>query len=656
MSNEGQNLLSYVEPEAGTRETAAQKAAREQLKLKDLKESMRKKYQGNQRVQRAQLQALIREFEILEMKKGETVTDYISRVMVIVNSMGNNGEILKETRIVEKILRTLTEKFNYIVVSIEESKDIYTLIADELQSSLIVHEQKFRKKVKEEEQMREIANFAEMDEDEELLLMAYIESRGASIEELGNDSRINVTGRGNVRMKVNGITQVITSVYCIPELKTNLLSVGQLQEKGLSVLIQNNMCKVFHSRRGVIMQAEMSGNRMFYFKAAMTSNSTNCYQTRVEDETQLWHSRIGHLNYKALRTLAENRMVDGMPTIKNTQELCSHCLVGKQQRDPIPKKNSWRATKKLQLIHSDICGPISPISNSEKEAFTKFKNFKNLIEKEAGTSIQCLRTDRGEEFTSNEFTTFCDEHGINRQLTAAYTPQENGVAERKNKTIMTMVHSMLNEKHVLKEYWAEATNWSVQVLNRCQTSALDNMTPQEAWSGMKPKVDYFRVFGCLAYVHVPYQKRHKLDEKSKVHVFLGVSKESKAHRFVDPLTNKIIISYYVKFNEYKGWEWEEIGKGKGKDLLEWSDNDIDEVGEEAQEEASDRNVDNSPPNTQRTTSCHTNERRTSERHRTAPVRFSDYVSGDNLSDDEEAAMVVQSEDPLTYDEEVKDKR
>nr|GFC96374.1 retrovirus-related Pol polyprotein from transposon TNT 1-94 [Tanacetum cinerariifolium] len=165
----------YVEPEAGTTETSAQKAAREQLKLKDLKvtnylfqaidknilktilqkdtsaqlwESMKKKYQGNQRVQRAQLQALRREFEILEMKEGETVTDYISRVMAIVNNMGNNGEILKETQIVEKILRTLTEKFNYIVVSIEESKDITTLTIDELQSSLIVHEQKFRKKVK----------------------------------------------------------------------------------------------------------------------------------------------------------------------------------------------------------------------------------------------------------------------------------------------------------------------------------------------------------------------------------------------------------------------------------------------------------------------------------------------------------------------------
>ncbi|GKB83567.1 putative RNA-directed DNA polymerase [Tanacetum coccineum] len=686
MSNEGQNLLSipkfdgdydhwqmlmenllrskewwhlidpgYVEPEAGTTETAAQKAAREQLKLKDLKvknylfsaidknilktilqkdtsaqlwESMRKKYQGNQRVQRAQLQALRREFEILEMKEGETVSDYISRVMVIVNSMGNNGEILKETQIVEKILRTLTEKFNYIVVSIEESKDITTLTVDELQSSLIVHEQKFKKKFECPEWGKR-ANFAEMDEDEELLLMAYIESRGASIEE------------------------VITNVYYIPELKTNLLSVGQLQEKGLAVLIQNNICKVFHSRRGVIMQAEMSGNRMFYFKAAMASNSLNCYQTRVEDETQLWHSRFGHLHYKALRTLAENGMVEGMPTINNTQEVCSHCLVGKQQRDPIPKKNSWRATKKLQLIHSDICGPISPISNSEKEAFIKFKNFKNLIEKEAGTSIQCLRTDRGGEFTSNEFTAFCDEHGINRQLTAAYTPQQNGVAERKNRTIMNMVRSMLNEKHVLKEYWAEAANWSVHILNRCPTSALDNMTPQEAWSGIKPKVDYFRVFGCLAYVHVPYQKRHKLDEKSKVHVFLGVSKESKAYRFVDLLTNKIVISRDVKFNESKGWEWEETGKGKGKDLLECPDNDIDEVGEETRDPenssvlGSNTDVDNSPPKT---------HRRTSERHRRAPVRFSDYVSGNNLSDEEEAAVVVQSEDPLTYDEAVKDKK
>ncbi|KAJ9538614.1 hypothetical protein OSB04_031347 [Centaurea solstitialis] len=135
----------YVEPAAGTRETEAKKAAREQLKLKDLK----KKYQGHARVQRAQLQALKREFEVLEMKECEGVTDYIARLMVVVNNMGNNGEVMRESQIIEKISRTLTKRFNYIMVSIEESKDINRMTVDELQSSLIVHEQKFRRKIKE---------------------------------------------------------------------------------------------------------------------------------------------------------------------------------------------------------------------------------------------------------------------------------------------------------------------------------------------------------------------------------------------------------------------------------------------------------------------------------------------------------------------------
>ncbi|XP_068472908.1 uncharacterized protein [Phaseolus vulgaris] len=214
MSNEGQNLLSipkfdgdydhwsmlmenllrskewwhlinprYVELGADAVESDAKKKARADLKLKDLKvknylfaaidksilktilqkdtfaqlwESMKRKYQGSKRVQRAQLQALRREFEILEMKEGETITEYFSRVMTVANNMRNNGETIQDTQIVEKILRTLTERFNYIVVSIEESNDINCLSVDELQSSLIVHEQKFRKRINEEEQVLKV--------------------------------------------------------------------------------------------------------------------------------------------------------------------------------------------------------------------------------------------------------------------------------------------------------------------------------------------------------------------------------------------------------------------------------------------------------------------------------------------------------------------
>ena len=559
------------------------------------------------------------------------------------------------------------------------------------------------------------ANFAELEHEDELLLMAYVEEKKATREEiwfldsgcsnhmsgnkewftdlnedfkqtvkLGNDSRIAVTGIGSVRLCVNDIVQVITNVYYIPELKNNLLSIGQLQEKGLTVLIQNDTCKVFHPSRKLIMHSDMSGNRMFYFLAKMVSVLPKCMHVEADDESRLWHSRFGHLNYKGLRTLAYRGMVEGLPTVKTPQKLCTHCLVGKQHRDPIPKRNHWRATHKLQLVHSDICGPISPSSNSNKryilsfiddftrkiwiyllnqksEALEAFKGFKTWAEKEAGTSIKCLRTDRGGEYNSKEFTEFCSTHGITRQLTAAYTPQQNGVAERKNRTIMNMVRSMLSEKQMPKEFWAEAANWSSHILNRCPTTALENMTPQEAWTGCKPRVDHFRVFGCLAHVHVPDQKRTKLDDKSKAHIFLGVSKESKAYKLFDPITKKITISRNVKFEENACWKWEQSKGEVHSDVLDWEDKNSDankelELAEDSNSNNTGNTISQTGGNSSTTSSGGSEPNSPKGRSRRAPAWMSEYTTGEGLSEEEEEAMMITEEDPVTYNEAVKYKK
>ena len=132
------------------------------------------------------------------------------------------------------------------------------------------------------------------------------------------------------------------------------------------------------------------------------------------------------------------------------------------------------------------------------EAVQCFKDGKNVGVEETGQFIKCLRTDRGGEFNSEKFNEFCKENGIKRQLTTAYTPQQNGVAERKNRTVMNLVRSMLSDKKVPKTFWPEAVNWTMYVLNRCPTFAVRDMTPEEAWSGDKPSVEHFRVFGCVA--------------------------------------------------------------------------------------------------------------------------------------------------------------
>lgn len=599
------------------------------------------------------------------------------------NKMRVYGEDMKDVTIVEKILRSLTDRFNYIVCSIEESKDIDELSIDELQSSLIVHEQKFHRQSGEEQALKvsyeeksggrgrgraalrgrgrgrqqfnkatvecfrchklghfqyecptwgKEANYAQMDEQEEMLLMAYVELNGAKREhlwfldfgcsnhmcgdrslfselnegfrqvvKLGNNTKMSVAGKGNVKLQINGFNHVVSNVFFIPELKNNLLSIGQLQERGLAILIQAGQCRIYHPQRGLIIQTQMTVNRMFILLAQSQAGKSQssqeiCFHTTSQDVTHLWHCRLGHLSHRGLKTLQLKNMVHGLPKLSDSDIVCTDCLVGKQHRDPVQKRSTWRASQKLELIHADVCGPITPTSNSHKryllcfiddfsrkawsyflteksEVFTSFKYFKASVEKETGLSIKCLRTDRGGEFTSGEFNDFCKKNGIRRQLTTAYTPQQNGVAERKNRTVMNMVRCMLSEKKIPKIFWPEAANWTIYVLNQCPTLAVKDITPEEAWSGVKPSVENVRVFGCVCHVHVPDVRRTKLEDKIFSCVLLGVSEESKGYRLYDPVGKKIVISKDVIFEENKHWDWDKSYNDQALLDLEWGENE-----------------------------------------------------------------------------------
>jgi transposase InsO family protein len=219
-----------------------------------------------------------------------------------------------------------------------------------------------------------------------------------------------------------------------------------LQEKGLVFVIKQGKCRIYHPERGLIWETAMAANRMFIILPRTQSQGHKCFTTTTEDQSHLWHRRYGHLGWSGLKLLQEKNMVKGLPSFQAHTRVCEECLVGKQQRDPFPKKSTWRASQILQLVHADICGPINPISNSKKryiisfiddysrktwvyylveksEALYVFKSFKTKVEKEIGLCIRGLRTDRGGEFTSLEFTDFCTTNGIQRQLTASYTPQ-----------------------------------------------------------------------------------------------------------------------------------------------------------------------------------------------------------------------------------------
>jgi len=353
------------------------------------------------------------------MKEDETVNEYFARTLRIAKSMKMCGECMRGNIIVAKILWFMTLKFNYVVCSIEESNNLDTMTIDELQSSLLVHEQRMLCHVEEEQTLQityedrggrgrgrgrqpinkaEIEcfkchkyghfqyecptwekkiNYAEVedkvDPEDELLLMASLDFKQGKTEEwfldsgcsnhmsgnknwfselyenfrhavkLGNDTQIIVMGKGSVQLNVDGVTHVISHVYYVSELTNNLLSIGQLQENDLSILIQNGKCKVSHPERGQIMNTDMKGNRMFALTATHAPLNSKCFQMELEEGSQLWHNRFGHLSYNGLKTLSSKQLVNGLPTVTVLREICTHCLAGKQHRNPMPKKSLWRA-------------------------------------------------------------------------------------------------------------------------------------------------------------------------------------------------------------------------------------------------------------------------------------------------------------------------
>ncbi len=157
---------------------------------------------------------------------------------------------------------------------------------------------------------------------------------------------------------------------------------------------------------------------------------------------------------------------------------------------------------------------------------------------------------------SKKFDAFPAECGIQRQTSAPYSPQQNGVAERANRTIMECARSMILAQGLELEFWGEAVNTAVYIKNRCPTKALDSKTPQEVWSGRKPNVSHLRVFGCKAFAHVLDEKRTKLESKSMPCVFLGYHEGTKAYHLMCVGTKRIIKSRDVVFIEgVKGNRW-----------------------------------------------------------------------------------------------------
>lgn len=394
----------------------------------------------------------------------------------------------------------------------------------------------------------------------------------------GDGSTVNIEGKGSIIFKCkNGEERTLREVYYIPTLHSNIISLGQLSEEGNKIVMNGTHLWVYEKQGGLLMKVKRSSNRLY--KLIIENVEPTCLLAKSEEISRLWHTRLGHVNYRSMMLMSKDKMVYGMPDIVQQSGICSGCLTSKQTRKAFPSKATYSTSKVLQLVHGDLCGPISPATaggnkfffllvddfsrtmwvyliKSKNDALGIFKKFRAQVEDGAEKKVKVFRSDRGGEFTSKEFVSYCEEAGIERNYTAPYTPQQNGVVERRNRTVVEMARSYLKEMKLPSELWGEAVRHSVYILNRLPTRALSSQTPYEAWTGLKPNIGHIRVFGCVAYMKVPSVHTKKLDDRSMKVVNLGKEPGTKAYRLLDPVSNRVYVSRDVVFDETKCWLWD----------------------------------------------------------------------------------------------------
>lgn len=291
---------------------------------------------------------------------------------------------------------------------------------------------------------------------------------------------------------------------------------------------------------------------------------------------QEWHEKFGHLNEKDLKDLVRNGKVHGV-AVKGNENLliCEVYIRGKQTQTSFPKSTS-RSTEILELVHTDLCGPMNVESFggskyfatfiddktrymmrnlfSEKEVlFENFLEFKVKVEKQTRKSIKTIRSDNGGEYRSHELEDYLKKEGIRHQLTIEYTSEQNGIAERKNRTLslVEMARCMLLQSGLSPILWAEAILTANYIRNRYPTRSLEGKIPHELWSGKIPTAIHFQVFGTKAYMLGKSTQRKlargKFGEKTIQCIFVGYSTESKAYRLWNPESRRIRRSRNVKF-------------------------------------------------------------------------------------------------------------
>ncbi|GJT59143.1 putative ribonuclease H-like domain-containing protein [Tanacetum coccineum] len=300
---------------------------------------------------------------------------------------------------------------------------------------------------------------------------------------------------------------------------------------------------------------------------------TFLFAKATSDESKLWHRRLGHINFKTMNKLDKGNLVRGLPLkLFENDETCVACQKGKQHRASYKSKTVSSISQPLHMFHMDLFGPTFVKSLMKKmyclvvtDDYNMFswvfflatkdetsgipKSFITRVENLIDQRVKVIRCDNGTEFKNKEMNQFCERKGIKREFSVARTPQQNGVAERKNRTLIEAARTMLADSKLPTTFWAEAVNTACYVQNRVLVTKPHNKTPYELFLGRKPALGFMRPFGCPVTILNTIDHLGKFDGKADEGFFVGYSINSKAFRVFNSRTRIVEENLHVQFSE-----------------------------------------------------------------------------------------------------------
>ncbi|GJS56820.1 putative ribonuclease H-like domain-containing protein, partial [Tanacetum coccineum] len=373
----------------------------------------------------------------------------------------------------------------------------------------------------------------------------------------------------------------------------NLFSISQICDKQHKVLFTETECLVVSpdfkmpDENQILLKVPRQHNMYsFDMKTPSLTKDYACLIAKAtSDESKLWHRRLGHINFKNLNKLVKGNLVRGLPSkVFRNDHTCVACQKGKQHKASCKAKLERTITEPLHTLHMDLFGPTSVKSINHAsyclvitDDCTRFswvfflatkdetsgilQNFIRQIENQLNHRVKIIRSDNGTEFKNRDMLEFCGNKGIKQEYSNARTPQQNGVAERMNRTLIEAARTMLADSLLPTTFWAEAVSTACYIFNRVRVTKPQNKTPYELLFGHKPIISYIRPFGCHVTILDTLSVLGKFDGKCDEGFLVGYSLNSKAFRVYNLVTKKVEVNMHVKFLEEKpnvkgvGYRW-----------------------------------------------------------------------------------------------------